>query len=104
MSISSETKQLLRQRLAEKIVDSIPFDAGNLRKSPVLDIWWVLNVGVAEKGWHARSRHVAALSKGYDIHGSCSLANQSDVILSSVSISKISIALRFLTLRTSSST
>jgi len=53
MSISSAIKQLLRQRLAEKIVDSIPFDFSNLRESPVLDIGWVLNVDVAEERWHA---------------------------------------------------
>lgn len=95
MSTSSVTKQLLRQRLAEKIVDGIPFNTGDLRESPELDIGWVLNVDVAEEGWHTTSIEVSALSEGHDIHGSCSLADQSDVVLSSVSTSGIPMTLDF---------
>jgi hypothetical protein len=86
ISISSVTKQLLLQGSAEKVVDNTPFDAGNLSESPVLDIWWVLNVHVAEEGWHAG--RVTALGEGYYIHRSCSLTDQGNVILPFVSISE----------------
>jgi hypothetical protein len=82
MSINSATKQLLpRERLTEKAVDNTPLDISDLRESPELDIGRVLNVDVAEEGWHTRASHAATLSKGYHVHGGCSFAEKSNVIL-----------------------
>ena len=80
------TKQLLpRQGLTKKAVDNTPFDSGDLSETPILHIRWVLNVDVSEEAWQARASHSTALSEGYEVHGGGSFAEQSNVVLSSVS-------------------